>query len=379
MNTKPRIGINAWVLRNKSYDGIGYFTINTVQELCKNSPELDFYVFVDFNFTENFFDDYSNCKIIKVFPPLRHPILYIFMLELIVPLVLAYYRINLFVGMDGMISLLSPVNQIPVIHDMNFYHFPENLPLKNRFFYNYFFPRYAKKAKEIFTVSKFSKDDIVSCYNIDDLKIHVVYCGTNSYFKKISETDQKQIKQLYTNGREYFVCLGTIHPRKNIVNLLRAYRIFLEKTDSETMLVIIGKFLWDNEIINREIEAMNLQNKIIFTGRINDVETQLLLGGAKALVFISLFEGFGMPLIEAFSAEVPVICSNTTSLNEISGNAAIKVDPLNVEEIASAMQEIDDNENIRNELILKGIVEKEKYSWERTGMLMNEVIIKAFN
>ena len=138
------IGINAWVLRNKNYDGIGFFTIYTIKELCKNSPEWNFFVFVDWNYNETFFNEFKNCKVVKVFPPLRHPILYVLVLEILIPIILMLYKIDRFVGMDGMLSLISKTKQIPVIYDLNYYHYPENLPFKNRVFYNIFFKKYIK-------------------------------------------------------------------------------------------------------------------------------------------------------------------------------------------------------------------------------------------
>jgi glycosyltransferase involved in cell wall biosynthesis len=375
MKNKIRIGINAWVLRNKNYDGIGYFTIYTTQELCKKCPEWDFYVFVDLKFNETFFDKYQNCKIIKIFPPFRHPLLYVIFLEIFMPLVLQFYSINRFIGMDGMLSLTSRNKQIPVIYDLNFHHFPENLPFKNRIFYNHFFKKYAKKADEIITISQFSKNDINKVYKIEESKIHVVYCGVNNNFKPISHEEQIKIREKYTLGDEYFTSLGTIHPRKNIITLLEAFKAFKINSKSKTKLVLIGKFLWDNQEINEKIKNLNLKNDAIFTGRLSDQETQHILASSKGLIFISLFEGFGIPILEAFGAGVPVICSNTTSLDEIGGEAALKVDPKNIAEIESAIYKIDNDENLRLNLIQKGLNEKRKYSWENTAELM----IRAIN
>jgi len=120
---------------------------------------------------------------------------------------------------------------------------------------------------------------------------------------------------------------------------------------------------------------LNLKNDAIFTGRLSDQETQHVLASSKGLIFISLFEGFGIPILEAFGAGVPVICSNTTSLDEIGGEAALKVDPKNIAEIESAIYKIDNDENLRLNLIQKGLNEKRKYSWENTAELM----IRAIN
>jgi glycosyltransferase involved in cell wall biosynthesis len=126
-----------------------------------------------------------------------------------------------------------------------------------------------------------------------------------------------------------------------------------------------------------EIDKMHLREHVIFAGRLSDEETQKVLGSSKGLIFISIFEGFGIPLLEAFNAEIPVICSNTTSLKEISGEAAVKVDPLNLEEISSAIKELDENEQLRMELIKKGQIEKLKYNWIKTGRLFKSVIEKS--
>jgi len=368
------IAINAWVLRNKNIDGIGNFTIQTTIQLALLNPGQHYYVLVDWNYKENYFLGYSNIHTKRIFPPWRHPLLYITILDTILPLFLIINKIDTLIGMDGMLSLLTKKKQIAVIHDLNFYHYPKFLPLRNRFFYNTFYPLYAKKANKIATVSNFSKRDIISTYKIDENKINVVYCAAKNIYHPIVEKEKQIIRNKYTNGNPYFLCIGTIHPRKNIENTIKAFKLFLNKKTYNFKLVLVGDFLWNNSSIFNLIDELGVKNDIIILGRIKDEELNNILASANALVFMSFFEGFGIPILEAFATHTPVICSNTTSLNEISGNAALKVDPYNVKEISNKMLELVDSESRREKLITLGTVELNQYSWERTAESINQII-----
>ena len=368
------IAINAWILRNKNIDGIGNFTIQTTMQLSILNPKYKFYVLTDWNYSDIYFEKYNNIKIVKIFPPWRHPLLYLFFLEMILPLFLVINKINLFIGMDGMISMLSSKNQISVIHDLNFVHYPKFLPLKNRLFYNIFYPIYARKAKYIATVSEFSKNDITQCFNINPNKIVVVYCASKDTFHPISDYIKNQTREKHSSGYPYFITLGTIHPRKNIENTIRAFGLFLAKTKLQYKLILVGQFMWDNSKVFETIKELKLEKDVIITGRLNDKETNDLLASAEALLFMSYFEGFGIPILEAFATETPVICSNTTSLDEISGNAALKADPDNPEEISNKMYDLIKNELLRKTLKFDGVDRNKYFNWRKTAINLNKII-----
>ncbi|MCC7031060.1 MAG: hypothetical protein IT257_12200, partial [Chitinophagaceae bacterium] len=154
-----KIAVNTWLLRNKKVDGIGVVTIETISRIIKSHPEVHFMILCDSGFTEDYFD-FPNAVKHFIFPALRHPVLYVLYMELVLPVFLLKHKPDVFVSMDGYLSLVSPVKQLACIYDLNFHHFPKDMTLKNRLYYNFFFPKFARKAKYISTLSEYSKQDI---------------------------------------------------------------------------------------------------------------------------------------------------------------------------------------------------------------------------
>jgi glycosyltransferase involved in cell wall biosynthesis len=373
------IAINCWVLRNKKYDGIGYFTIYTVKQLIKTHKETNFIILVDTNFKEQFFN-YPNAKIIKVFPPFRHPLLYIFFLEFVIPFVLIFMKADLFLSPDGMLSLLSRKKQVPIIHDLNFEHFPKNIDFKNRIYYKYFFKKFANKATRIITISEYSKKDIETLYKIPSNCIDIVYCGISKEFRPLSEEEIKFTRVKYSNGEPYFFFIGSIHPRKNIERLILAFDKFKTETTNKVKLIIAGSTLWDNSQLIDVHKNCKFHNDIIFTGRVGEAELTRLLGSSYGLSFVPIFEGFGIPIIEAFQVKVPVMTSNVTSLPEVAGDAAVYVNPFDIDSIKDGFRVLYDNHNkIIEKLVEKGNKQKEKFSWDKTAALVWNSIQKAIN
>jgi glycosyltransferase involved in cell wall biosynthesis len=373
------IAINCWVLRQKKLDGIGFFTVNTISRIIRNNPDVKFVILCDKNYKENYFD-FENVIHKRVFPPYRHPILYFIFLEFVVPFVLRKLKPDVFVSAEGFLSLSSNCKQLPVIYDLNFEHFPENLALKNRIYFKFFFKRFAKKAKRIATISEYSKKDIIDFYGIAENNIDNVSCGINSDFKSLNHEERNQAKDKFSEGKPYFFFIGSVHPRKNVNRLLQAFIKFKEKTDSDFNLVIGGSMMWNNSDIIKTYESSKYKNNIKFVGRLSNEDLKLALGGAYALAFVPVFEGFGLPIVEAFEANVPVLTSNVTSLPEVAGDAAIYANPFKVDEITDGLVQLYKNENgLIEDLISKGRIQKNKFSWEKTASLLWDSISKVAN
>ncbi len=361
------IAVNCWVLRNRQLDGIGNFTVQTLGHVIKDHPEQHFDLLVDKKFENKYFD-YPNVTLHQIFPPLRHPVLYVFYLEIVLPVFLKKIKPSLIISMDGFLSLASSVKQLPVIYDLNFEHFPENLPWRNRVYYRFFFPRFTHKATHIVTISEYSKMDIVNTYHVPQNKIDNISCGISSYFSPCTESEKNQTKEKYTGGDEYFFFAGTMHPRKNIPSLIKAFTEFKKSNTNNIKLVLAGYIMWDDNTIKGLLDNNPYKNDIILTGRVNNNELRLLLGSAWCLVFVPMFEGFGLPIVEAWQCGIPVICSNVTSMPEVAGDAAITVDPFNIEEISSAMKKMTDV-STRERYIALGKERKNTFSWKRTASL----------
>lgn len=371
-----KIAVNCWVLRNKQLDGIGNFTVETLPLIIRAHPDVEFMILCDKNFNEPYFD-FPNAVKYRIFPPYRHPLLYVVFMEWTVRWFLKRHRPDLFLSMEGFLSLGSSCRQLPIIYDLNFEKYPKDLALKNRLYFRGLFPKFARKAARIATISEYSKADIVDRYGIRHELIDNVSCGIKENFRPVTEEERKATRERYSQGMPYFFFVGSMHPRKNIVRLIQAFDLFKKSDKQDIKLVLSGHILWDDASINAVLNNSSCKEDIIFTGRVNDDELRNLLGSALALSFVPTFEGFGLPIVEAFQAAVPVICSNTTSMPEVAGNAAIQVDPFNTREIADAMQALSSSPRLRDELVQKGHVQKTLFTWKRTAQLLWDCMLKA--
>jgi glycosyltransferase involved in cell wall biosynthesis len=350
-------------------DGIGWFTYNTMKHITLTNPDIEFHFLFDSGIDKKFLFS-KNIVPHNLFPPAKHAILNIAWFEWSVVNYLKKINPVLFLSPDGILCLRWNGKQHGVIHDINFAHIPDDMKWANRKYYNYFFPKYARKASGLATVSEYSKTDIINTFKIDRGKIDVVYCGINSFYEPVSEDIKKQVRQKYTGGVEFFVFVGTLHPRKNIIRLLQAFEKFKQATPSNVKILLVGREMYRTKEMHDYRESLQHKNDVIFTGPLPEEELKIVFGSALCLTFVPYFEGFGIPPIEAMQCDVPVIASNTTSVPEVVGNAALLVDPFNVDEIAVAIQRIWNEPFLRQDLIMKGRVRKLAFPWERTAKLL---------
>ena len=371
-----KIVINTRLLIKGRIDGISRFTYETVKRICQNHPEHQFYLLFDRMYSKEFiFGD--NVKPIIVPFQARHPFLWWFWFHSQVPRVLNALKPDVFVSTDGYSVVTGDTPVVDVIHDLNFEHFPEHLPYLVRKYYQKYFPQYAQKATRIATVSEFSKNDIHTLYTIPLEKIDVVYNGVSSSFQPLLDVEKIIIKQKYTNSTDYFVYAGTLHPRKNIEGLFAAFKIFKEKTQSTMKLVIVGESMFLAKTIQKAYDKHPYKKDIVFTGRVSDKDLNYLLGSAFAMTYVPFFEGFGIPILEAFACNIPVITSNCTSMPEVAGEAALLCDPTNVESIADAMIQLYSDKDLPQKLIAHSQEQLQKFTWDKTAELLWESILKC--
>ena len=360
-----KIAVNTRLLLKDKLEGIGWVAYECLRRIVKSHPEVEFYFIFDREPDQRFvFAD--NVKPVVLFPQARHPFLYIAFFEFAVARFLRKLKPDLYLSTDGYLSLRSKTKQLAVFHDLNFEHFPQDFPKIHLWHYKKFFPKYARKADRIITVSEFSKKDICDCYGINPDKIDVAYNGANEAFKPISEEIQNEIRQKYTDGNPYFMFVGSLHPRKNLARLFTAFDMFKSKNDNKVKLVIVGNKKWWTEPIKNAYDAMKHKDDVVFAGRLSVEDLHLVTASALASVYVSYFEGFGIPIVEAFKCDTPVITSNVTSMPEVAADAALLVDPFKIESIAEAMEKMLD-EDVRKSLIEKGKVRREDFSWDKAA------------
>lgn len=360
-----RIAVNTRLLLPGKLEGIGWFAHESLRRIVAAHPEHQFIYFFDRPYAGQFVHG-PNVTPVVVPPPTRHPVLYRIWFDLMLPRALRKHRADAFLSPDGYLSLRTTVPQLAVIHDLNFEHFPQDLPRAYSRYYRTFFPRFARKAARIVTVSEFSKQDLISTYGVPARKIDVVHNGISPVFAPLHHDRKGQARARLTGGLPYFVCVGSLHPRKNIARLLEAFDRFAEQ-QADARLVIVGEAFWWDRRMKAAWGAMRHADKVVFTGRLEQQDLHEALADAMALVFVSYFEGFGIPVAEAMKCGVPVIAARATSLPEVAGDAAVYCDPFDAGDIANAMARIWADPALRAQLATTGLARAARFTWERTA------------
>jgi glycosyltransferase involved in cell wall biosynthesis len=370
-----KIAVNTRFLLKNKLEGIGRVTHEVLRRMVQNHPEDEFIFFFDRAYDEEFIYG-KNVTPVVLFPPTRHPILIVSWFEFSVKRALEKYQPDVFFSTDGFCSLRSEVKTVVLVHDIAYKHFPDQVSFFIRKFYQNFQHRYLQKADQVLTVSHFVKNDLVDKIGIPARKIQVAHNGCSSNFSPSDDLTKKKIREKYTNGQPYFFYVGAVHPRKNVHGLISAFDIFKEKTNAPHQLLIGGRFAWQTGEVKTAYDNAKHQKDIQFLGFVEEEELPKLIGSAFAFVYVSFFEGFGLPLLEAMECEVPLITSNISSMPEVAEDAAILVNPHDVNEIVNAMLQYFENEDLRQEKIQNGRLQKEKFNWNKSAEIMYDILSK---
>lgn len=371
-----KIAVNTRLLLPNKLDGIGWFTYQTLKRITQSHPEHEFIFLFDRPYDTQFIFG-KNIIPVVVPPPARHPMLWYIWFEIMIPALLKKSGADVFLSPDGFIPLSLKIPTVTVIHDINFEHRPLDLPLTSRWFYQHYFPKFASKASRIATVSEFSRRDISGTYHLDQSKIDVVYNGSHELYKPLNDDEKAAVKQQYAQGEDYFIFIGSLHPRKNVDGLLEGFDRFKRQTSSKFKLLIVGDRFFMNKKLDHTYQSMEFKKDVVFTGRKEPHDLSKLLGAAWALAFVPHFEGFGIPLLEAMNCDVPSVASNVTSIPEVAGDTAIYADPSNVDSIASSLTRMVQDTKGRGQLIDNCRKQREKFSWDYSALKLWETVMKV--
>lgn len=372
------IAVNTRFLLKDQLEGYGYFIKEVFSRLSMQHPEHQFYFLFDRPFSSEFIFS-ANITPLVLSPPARHPLLWKYWYDVKVSYCLKRIKADVFVSPSGFCSLTTKVPQCLVIHDLGFIHHPDSYKKSHTFFYRRYTPKFLKKVQRIATVSEFSKSDIVQQYNINANKIDVVYSAAREIFKPCSIQQQALLKEKYTDGKEFFLYVGAIHPRKNLINLLKAFSIFKKRQRSNMKLVLAGRLAWKNDEFLKLYRTYKYKDDVALTGYITEDELADLTSSAYALVYPSSFEGFGVPVLEAMQSAVPALTSSNSAMQEITEEAALYFNATDSADIADKLMLIYKDEALRDVLIEKGSKVVNKYNWQRTAELLWKSILHAAN
>ncbi len=375
------VAINARFLLPNKLEGIGRVSHELLFRLVKQQPDWRFTFLFDRAYdTKYIYDSNVDAKI--VFPPARHPLLYVAYFEWSLPLVLKRIKPDIFFSPDGYLSLSlsNRIPQIPLFHDLAFEHFPEYVGSRpGVWHYQWFFRRYARKAAHILAVSEYTKNDIIKQYHCSANHITVIPNAAGTDFHPVESSEISKTTEQYTHGRPYFIYAGAIQPRKNLINLLKAFELFKYETQHPAILILTGRKAWNFERIIAFYKQMQHKTDVFFTGYISDEELNKLYAGALALCYVSHFEGFGLPILEAMQAGTAIIYSNVSAMPEVAGAAGIAIDPQSPESIAQAMKKIAFDPVYRRQLIEYGKVQQTRFNWESSAAKLAQILLNYAN
>lgn len=369
-----RIAVNTRFLLSHKMEGYGWYAYEIVKRLVENHPEHEFIFFFDRKFDSKFIFG-KNVTPVVLNPPARHPILFYIWNEIAVTRALKKYKADIYFSPDGYLSLKTKVKQVNVIHDINFEHNPNDVPSAIRRYLRNYFPKFAKKASHVITVSEYSKQDICKTYSIPEEKITAIWNAASDVFKPIDLNRKTEIQGKYSNGKPYFLFVGALHPRKNLSRLIPAFEQFKKQyPNDQHQLLIVGEALFSNSFSAIKISE-ELKSSIHFTGHLSLKELSLVMASADVFTFVPYFEGFGIPMVEAMQCGTPILAGNLTSLPEVGENAVLYCDPMNIDDIAEKLGLIANDDKLKSELSIKGLERSKSFSWDKSAQKVWEILM----
>lgn len=266
---------------------------------------------------------------------------------------------------------LPPVRRagtIVTVHDLSFLRVPECSYPALQTYLRKVVPPSVRRANMVLADSKCTKSDVIELLGVDPARVTVIYAGVGKEFRRVEdESHLAAVRTRYGLPARFVLGLGTLQPRKNFERLIEAYAQVKGRMGDELKLVIAGELGWMYESIFEKTKELHLQGEVCFLGYVADEDLPALYTMAELFVFPSLYEGFGLPPLEAMACGTPVITSNVSSLPEVVGDAALMVNPLDIEALAAAMQQILSDAALRRQMIARGLLQARRFTWEQAA------------
>jgi glycosyltransferase involved in cell wall biosynthesis len=362
-----RIGINALFMIPGGVGGSETYLRNLVAHLGRIDQINEYVVFTNKESSNTFRLTGSNfreilCPIRAVFRPAR-----VIYEQLFLPLQAKKHNIDVLHSPGYTAPIATPCRSVVTIYDLNFLRHPEDFSRLSALTLKILVPMAAKRCDMIITLSKNSMRDIVAALDVAEKNVHVIYPAASESVSERKGSRVNQVRQRYGIRGKFILSVAASHPHKNLYRLVEAYHTLRKKHSIEHQLVLVGLEGRDHSRILSLIEELSLEGEVVATGWIPGEHLALLYESADVSVLTSLYEGFGLPVLEAMKHGVPVVSSNVASLCEATGGATILVDPYKVPDIAAAIQQVLVDPVLRASLVERGYKQAQEFSWAETA------------
>jgi glycosyltransferase involved in cell wall biosynthesis len=357
-----RVVINAQLLSGSAtYRSAGISTyINYLLSHLSLESHLDYHVFVGHNVSM----DAVKLPFTRTKYATQHPLQRIIWEQTVLPVWLKYLHADLLHAPAFIGPVLSSCPQIITVHDLSFIRFPHFFKKQNRVYLKLLTGVSCRRAKAVIAVSHFTASEVHNLLRVPQNKIHTIYHGVDPRFQPLPEQDVTEFRIQMGLPERFILFLGTLEPRKNLKQLIRAYAMLRDKS---VHLVLAGAQGWFYKELYELVDSLSMQNFVHFTGYIKGEHQVLWYNAAEVFAYLSTYEGFGLPVLEALACGIPTITSTSASLPEAGGDGALRVDPDNEEDIIEKLSILLKNDEIRKHLQQIGLEHAKKFSWQRTA------------
>jgi glycosyltransferase involved in cell wall biosynthesis len=372
-----RIAVNTRFLLPKGLEGLGVYTREISHRLVKLLPEHDWHFFYDRAVDPSF--RIEGAEHHSLWPPARHPLLWYFWFEQVVPRKLHEIKADLFFSPDGYASLNTSVPQLLTVHDLAYEYYPEAIPALVNRYYRHFTPKFCRVADRIIAVSENTASDLQALYHINAAKIDVVSNGYSEEFKPIDSQTKFLLRQKYSGGHPYFIYVGAIHPRKNVLNLLKAFGKFADShPEMKHRLALVGRKAWGNDELSSYYQEMVHKERVIWVDHLERDEIALLTGSSEAMLYPSFYEGFGLPVLEAMACGIPSVTTKDSPMESFAQGSCIALDPKDSDAISGAMYKLASEHSYRDELGRRALEASKKLTWDKAAEKIADIIENHF-
>ena len=367
-----RVGIDARFITRHPRRGIGNYSLNVVAELVRLNPKMQFYLYISAPDEEGVLPCAANVTIRRLSMPF-----YPLWEQIALPRAASHDRLDILhcLGNTAPLVMPSSVRLVLSLMDVMFLQTGKFVPKPTnnyqalgRVYRRVVVPHCARSAKQIITISEFSRNDILQWVSgLEPARVHVTHLSCDAAFKAASAQAHQSSESPIVGSRPYIFTLGAEDPRKNTLRLVKVYLSLLQKHVIAEDLVISGYANWEQSAAYRAVKSAGATDRVKFLSFVSINQLAELYRNATLFVYPSLYEGFGIPLLEAFSSGCPVIASNVTSIPEVGGKAALYFDPLNENEITQTLLQVLNDANLRNSLKELGYARASQFSWQSTA------------